>query len=143
MKFLIRFSALLFVVLSMVYCKKNDDTKPNVIYKATLSGASEVPPNLTTALGLATLTFNPNTNIFSITVTHNLAAATAGHIHRGAVGVNGEVVFPFLNVVSPINFTSVALNAGQRADLNAGLYYVNLHTASFPDGEIRGQLIKQ
>jgi hypothetical protein len=32
------------------------------------------------------------------------------------------------------------LNAEQEADLKAGLYYVNLHSATYTDGEIRGQL---
>jgi len=127
----------------MVSCDKDDDTVPNVTFNATLNGTSEVPSNASAAIGLATLTYNPNTKIFSIGVTHNLAAVTGGHIHKGATGVNGEVVFPFLSNTSPIDYTSVALTDAQLSDLNAGLYYVNLHTASFPSGEIRGQLIKQ
>ncbi len=143
MKLLIRLSTMLLIVFSMVSCGKDDDTVANVTYKATLKGTSEVPSNASAAVGLATLTYDPNTKLFTIVVTHNLAAATGGHIHKGATGVNGEVVFPFLSTTSPINFTSVALDAAQLSDLNAGLYYVNLHTASFPGGEIRGQLIKQ
>lgn len=143
MKLLIRLFSLLIIVFSMVSCDKDDDTVPNVTFKATLNGTSEVPSNASAAIGLATLTYNPNTNIFSIGVTHNLAAVTGGHIHKGATGVNGEVVFPFLSNTSPIDYTSVALTDAQLSDLNAGLYYVNLHTASFPSGEIRGQLIKQ
>lgn len=143
MKLLIRLFSLLIIVFSMVSCDKDDDTVPNVTFKATLNGTSEVPSNVSAAIGLATLTYNPNTKIFSIGVTHNLAAVTGGHIHKGATGVNGEVVFPFLSNTSPIDYTSVALTDAQLSDLNAGLYYVNLHTASFPSGEIRGQLIKQ
>ena len=116
---------------------------PNVIYNATLKGTNEVPSNAAAAIGLATLTYNPNTKSFTIVVTHDLAAVTGGHIHKGATGVNGEVVFPFLASTSPINYTSVELTTSQLSDLNAGLNYVNLHTASFPDGEIRGQLFKQ
>ena len=143
MKLLIRLSTMLLIVFSMVSCGKDDDTVANVTYKATLKGTSEVPSNASAAVGLATLTYDPNTKIFSIVVTHNLAAATGGHIHKGATGVSGEVIFPFLSTASPINYTSVALDATQLSDLSAGLYYVNLHTASFPGGEIRGQLIKQ
>ena len=143
MKLLIRFFSMLILVFSLVYCDKADDTVANVTYKATLKGTNEVPSNASAAVGLATLTYDPNTKLFTVVVTHNLATATGGHIHKGATGVNGEVVFPFLTTISPINYTSVALDATQLADLNAGLYYVNLHTASFPGGEIRGQLIKQ
>ena len=143
MKLLIRFFSLLIIVFSLFSCDKDDDTIANVTFKATLIGTSEVPSNASAAVGLATLTYDPNTKLFTIVVTHNLASATGGHIHKGATGVNGEVVFPFLSTTSPINFTSVALSATQISDLNAGLYYVNLHSASFPDGEIRGQLIRQ
>jgi hypothetical protein len=70
--------------------------------------------------------------------------ATASHIHKGAVGVSGDVIFGFTPpITSPISYTSVALDATQEADLNANLYYVNIHSTAFPAGEIRGQLIKQ
>ncbi len=143
MKLLIRFFSLLIIVFSVFACGKDDETvAPNVIYNATLKGTNEVPSNASAAIGLATLTYNPNTKLFTIVVTHDLVGITGGHIHKGATGVNGEVVFPFLTTTSPITYTSVALTATQLSDLNAGLYYVNLHTASFPNGEIRGQLIK-
>jgi len=143
MKLLSRFFALFIIVFSMISCGKDEETViPNVTYNATLKGTSEVPANASAAIGLATLTYNPNTKLFTIVVTHDLVAVTGGHIHKGATGINGEVVFPFLTTTSPITYTSVALTASQLSDLNAGLYYVNLHTASFPDGEIRGQILK-
>lgn len=143
MKLLSKFFALFIIVFSMVSCGKDEETViPNVTYNATLKGTSEVPANASAAIGLATLTYNPNTKLFTIVVTHDLVAVTGGHIHKGATGINGEVVFPFLTTTSPITYTSVALTASQLSDLNAGLYYVNLHTASFPDGEIRGQILK-
>jgi CHRD domain len=143
MKLLIRFFSLFIIVFSMVACGKDEETVlPSVTYNATLKGTSEVPSNASAAIGLATLTYNPNNKLFTIVVTHDLVAATGGHIHKGATGINGEVVFPFLTTTSPISYTSVALTTSQLSDLNAGLYYVNLHTASFPDGEIRGQLLK-
>jgi hypothetical protein len=143
MKLLVRFSAILilFFGLGMASCKK-DKVEPNVTFTATLTGANEVPPNSSTATGTATLTFNPNTKAFTVNLPHNVVGVTGGHIHKGAVGANGDVVFPFVNLTSPITFTSLALTTAQEADLNAGLYYVNLHTAAFPGGEIRGQLVK-
>jgi CHRD domain len=145
MKLLIKFLAMSILISGIVSCDKDDDPPdPNVTFTATLNGASEAPtPNASTATGTATLIFNTTTKIFTITVTHSIAAPTNGHVHKGAVGVSGPPVFPFTTFTSPIVFTSAALDATQEADLNAGLYYVNIHTAAFPPGEIRGQLIKQ
>ena len=138
---------ILFVVIAGILitsssCKKTKDT--NVTFKATINGTSETPPNASTATGTATLTFNTSTKMFDIVVTFSGITATASHIHKGDMGVAGSVVFGFTSpITSPIKYTSVALDATQEADLNANLYYVNIHSAAFPGGEIRGQLIKQ
>lgn len=138
---------ILFVVIAGILitsssCKKTKDT--NVTFKATINGTSETPPNASTATGTATLTFNTSTKMFDIVVTFSGITATASHIHKGDVGMAGSVVFGFTSpITSPIKYTSVALDATQEADLNADLYYVNIHSAAFPGGEIRGQLIKQ
>src|SRR5688572_8287147 len=121
-----RFLAVLLIPVLLtgaISCDDDDDPiDPNVVFTATLDGAQETPnPVVTTATGNATLTFNTNTKIFTITVTHNIAAPTNGHIHKGAVGVGGPPVFPFTTFTSPINFTSPPLDAAQEADLNAGL----------------------
>ena len=135
-----------FALTGLVSCDDDDDdvVDPNVVFKATMDGAQETPnPITTTATGNATLTFNTITKVFTINVTHSITSPTNGHIHKGAIGVGGPPVFPFTTFTSPINFTSAALDAAQEADLMANLYYVNIHTAAYPGGEIRGQLIKQ
>ena len=43
------------------------------------------------------------------------------------------------NFASPLAFVDT-LTAEQVADLKAGLYYVNIHSKKYPNGEIRGQL---
>jgi hypothetical protein len=143
MKHLIKILALTVFLTLIVSCAADDESNTNETYKATLSGANEATPNSSTATGTGTLTFNTTTKVFTLTVTHTLASPTAGHIHKGAVGISGPVVYPFSSLVSPITITSAALTTEQEADLTAGLYYVNLHSAAFPGGEIRGNLIKQ
>lgn len=149
MKSIIKFTAIVFIFSGLISCSKKDSTTPadpNITFKATLTGAAEVPSNASTGTGSSTLVFNNNTKIFTVTTTYSglSGTATASHIHKGAVGVAGAVIFPFTNVtVSPIVYTSAALDATQEADLKAGLYYVNVHTALYPGGEIRGQLIQQ
>lgn len=145
MKSLFNFSALLLLLFIGVSCSSNDDnSNPSpiiVTFNATLSGASEVPANASTATGTATLSYNKTTKIFTVTVTYSGLTPTMGHIHMGAAGTNGPVMFPFSSLASPISYTSTALTAAQETDLMANNYYVNLHTDAFAGGEIRGQLI--
>jgi hypothetical protein len=142
----IQFIALAIVLFAAGSCKDDEPAPPdpNVIFLATLNGASESPVTASTATGTATLTFNTDTKIFSIVVNYTGVTATNSHIHKGAVGVPGGIVFGFTApFTSPIYYTSPPLDATQEADLNANLYYVNIHSAAYPAGEIRGQLIKQ
>ena len=115
----------------------------DVTFLATVNGTSEVPTNASAFTGTCVATFNASTKILNALITHNVTTPTNGHFHKGAVGVSGPVIFAFSSLSSPIIFTSVALDATQEADLNNNLYYANIHTAAFPGGEIRGQLIKQ
>lgn len=133
--------SIVFILLLGISCKKDDNQ--NVTYTATLNGANEVPANNSTATGTATLTFNKDTKVFNLVVTHTVLGPTAGHIHEGAPGENGGVVFGFISADSPIEFTEGPLTTAQEADLNAGLYYVNIQTLAYPGGEIRGQLVKK
>jgi membrane protease subunit (stomatin/prohibitin family) len=113
-----------------------------VSFYADLKGSNEVPANTSTANGNTIATFNKDTKILTVVTSYSGMVVTAGHIHKEVAGSNGPVVFPFTTTASPIVFTSVALNTGQETDLMANLYYVNLHSTAYSDGEIRGQLIK-
>jgi hypothetical protein len=133
----------------LISCKKDDDTLPsdsNVKFAATLTGTQEVPtPNSSTATGSATANFNKDTKILTINMTYTGVTATNMHIHKGATGVGGDVLYrlgtaPFS---SPVSYTSPALPSGQEDSLMNNLYYLNIHSAAFPGGEIRGQLLKQ
>jgi hypothetical protein len=68
--------------------------------------------------------------------------ATAAHIHGPAdPGADAGVVVPFNgNLASPIK-GSATLTDTQIAQLEAGKWYVNIHTAANKGGEIRGQLV--
>ena len=112
-------------------------------YRATLSGMQEVPPALTAGTGTAEVTVNTTTMAMTYTVTYSglTGPATAGHIHGPApAGANAGVKVPFASVAQSPATGSGTLNAEQYADLKAGRYYVNIHTARNPGGEIRGQL---
>lgn len=137
--------SLALVMCSLISCDDDDDVvaPKTTTFQATLNGSSEVPANTSTATGTSTLVFNNETKTFTVTTTYTGLTVTNAHIHKGAVGISGPPVFPFTTFTSPITFTSGVLDAAQEADLFAGLYYVNLHSAAYANGEIRGQLIKQ
>jgi hypothetical protein len=111
--------------------------------KNQLSGAQEVPPVTTGGTGSIDTTFDKSTNVLTWTVTYAglSGPVTAGHFHGpAAAGANAGVAVPFTgNLSSPIR-GKATLTAAQVADLTAGRWYVNLHTAKHPGGEIRGQL---
>jgi hypothetical protein len=91
-----------------------------------LMGSNEVPTNNSTAMGTATLKFNNNTKVFTITVTHNVSSITAGHIHKGAAGTKRS--FPFTALASPL-VIRVLLLPRTRGRPITNLYYVNLHSS--------------
>ena len=142
---LFKLSALLLLIVAFSACKKDkkDNTPTTVNFSATLSGANEETANPSTATGSSTGSFNTTTKILTLSTTYSGIVVTVGHIHKGETGVSGPVEFPFVITASPIAFTSAALTASEEQDLMENKYYVNLHSAAYPAGEIRGQLIKQ
>lgn len=103
---------------------------------------SQVPPAGTgsSAFGFGNVALNDAETQLTIHVEHSLDTVTAGHIHRAAAGQNGSVVFGFPDPSSPIDEVWF-LSPSDVDDLEAGLLYVNLHSAAFPGGEIRGQIV--
>ncbi len=114
-------------------------------FHATLNGASEVPPTTSTGTGEGTATLNTSTRVLKYTLSFSglTGAATMAHIHGPAApGANAGVVVPLgNNPTSPIS-GSKKLTAAQVKELEAGMMYMNVHTAANPGGEIRGQLTK-
>jgi hypothetical protein len=67
-------------------------------------------------------------------------AATAAHIHLGAKGKAGNVLIALCGPCTKTEMGSVKLNAMQVRDVTKLATYVNVHTAKYPNGEIRGQI---
>ena len=135
----LRLSVLGVLALCLVSGAAQAETK---IFKATLSGASEVPPTTSAGTGAATATLDTATNKLSWDVAYSglTGPALAAHLHGPAdPGQNAGVAVPLKVTPSPITGSKV-LTAAQMADLEAGKYYLNIHTAANKGGEIRGQL---
>lgn len=102
--------------------------------------AQSVPPTGSEATGTCMGDLSDNGITLTVSCSHDVAVPTAAHIHRGGSGTTGPIVFPFADPTSP--FTEVfTLLPQDIAELAGGLLYVNIHSASFPAGEIRGQLV--
>lgn len=121
-------------------------------FSATLSAAQE-PNNASTspATGSAIMLYDIATNTFDLIVSISgmTNTATASHIHEAAAGVNGPVV---TNLGGEAEYTRTGgttvrrtfrnvTHLGDRVKLITGGAYYNIHSAQFPGGEIRGQLI--
>jgi hypothetical protein len=114
-------------------------------YKVTLDAKSEVPPNASTATGSADVDYDPATKKLSWKVTYSglTGPATAAHFHGpGEPGKNAGVAVAIPNATSSPAEGSATLTDAQAADFLAGKYYINVHTAQNPGGEIRGQVTK-
>jgi len=94
------------------------------------------------AKGFGVYVLSADQTQLSVYVEHDITIPTDGHIHFGVPGVEGPPVFPFSSFTSPIIETWNLDPDDVDSLLNNGLY-VNIHTAAFPSGEIRGQLGKE
>lgn len=114
-----------------------------VVLEAFLSSANEAPPNSSAGKGILEATFNQDTRVLNYTVSYSgmTGPVKSGHFHGpAAAGANAAVVQPLGgSLESPIH-GSATLNASQAAELLAGKWYINLHTAAYEGGEIRGQV---
>ncbi|MDZ4360027.1 CHRD domain-containing protein [Variovorax sp. 54] len=119
-------------------------SKSNVAnFSGAMNAASEVPPNMTRGSGMAEAWLNRDTNVLKYKIVYDglSGPATAAHFHGpAAAGANAGVVLPFASAASPIE-GQATLTPAQAADLVAGKWYANIHTAANPGGEIRGQML--
>lgn len=125
-------------------CSKKEDAAPapNATLSATINGAQQVPANNSTATGTFTGTYVSSSKQLTYTIIYQGLTPTIAHIHTGAPGATGSVAVPFANLASPITGT-VTLTPEQADNLLNNRMYVNIHTSTFGNGEIRGDIKKQ
>jgi hypothetical protein len=121
-----------------------------ITYAADLRGTNEVPSTGSSAVGSAFVTIDPSTNTLTWDVATSGLTPTLAHIHGpAAAGANAGVLINFATSASAFTNgrTSGSINVATLTpeNLNGLLtnpsnFYVNVHSAAFPGGEIRGQL---
>lgn len=114
-----------------------------VAFTTQLRAANEVPPTASQGIGSVDAVLDKDTNLLRWKVNFSglTGPASAAHFHGpAAVGANAGVVLPWKGpVVSPMEGRAT-LTPAQAADLIAGRWYANIHTAANPAGEVRGQM---
>lgn len=144
MKRLTLFFAIMILGASVMFAQEDSGRKLDT----TLSGAVEVPgPGDADGSGTVSVSLNQGKNqvCYELSVM-NIGAATAAHIHEAAEGAAGPVV---------ITLTTPGADGKSKGCVDATTdlikkirqtpegFYVNVHTAEFADGAIRGQLAKK
>jgi CHRD domain len=118
-----------------------------VSFKATLSGAQEVPPVQSPGSATADLTYDPSTRVVTWSINYSglSSPVTMAHFHGPAeAGKNGPVAVWLTKQGSPVAnpITGQAtLTPEQAAQLTSGQMYINVHTSDHPAGEIRAQVM--
>jgi hypothetical protein len=118
-----------------------------VTLSASGSGEEEVPAGSGEDGAKVTGSFQLNTEgelNYTVTVTGNSETITAGHIHRGAKGENGDVVVELdADAINDGDSATVEIDPAlaERIINNPGNWYLNVHSESFepPSGVARGQ----
>jgi Cu/Zn superoxide dismutase len=118
------------------------ETLQYAILNGTLSGGAEVPPNSAPTAGSVQVVIDLDTNLVCATVllrNQTMANITGMHIHQAPAGVNGGIVVPFAVAVDPCTLADPATVAAIMATPTD--FYFNVHTAAYPGGEARAQLV--
>ena len=135
-------------------------------FHAHMIGYNEVPSLNSPGQGDVALTVTDTSITFTLTYSGLTGPPSMSHIHVGQPGVNGGVSVFFCGgggkpacpasssgtVTGTITAANVVGPTGQGfaagnitpviAALRAGFTYANMHTAAFPNGEIRGQIVR-
>ena len=113
------------------------------VFDVAMSGAQEVPANDSTATGSARIVVNRQNLTLNGTLTTSGMATTAAHIHTAIFGSNGGVTFGFTQTTPGGSVWAMAptvISTAQLQSLLFGDMYMNAHSATFPGGEVRGQI---
>ena len=130
-----------------------------VFFDFILDGSQEAPPNGSDAFGFATLEYMSDAQTFDLfVVTDGIGLGdllgvgpnnSPVHIHNAPAGANGPIAIDVGAMSSftdegdgILTFSISGVSIGDFEDeLFAGELYLNIHTAEFAGGEIRGQIV--
>lgn len=133
-------TALALVMLSACGGGYNDDLP--LAFSATLIGAEQVPSNASPVNGIGLVTVDPDRRTMTASIVVTGLADVDAHIHEAEPRLAGPVVFPLAKAPATVVWTTRSgLSHAQLHALKEGAYYMDVHTANLPGGEIRGQIV--
>jgi len=108
-----------------------------------MTGSQDVPKGSPTGSGTFRYQLIPAKGQVCYSLTWaKIGTPLAAHIHKGARGTEGPVVIP-LSATAPVKHSGcrkAKKSLIQAIQKNHRGYYVNVHTAKYPGGAVRGQL---
>jgi hypothetical protein len=108
---------------------------------AFMNGHNEVPPADPDATGVAMFSLKRNGQLCWVIFTHKVdGTLTGAHIHLGEAGKTGPVVVALMT--THVGCTWVNKKLAWAIRMYPMGYYVNVHSTAFPNGALRGQLMK-
>jgi len=118
-------------------------------WTATLDQAQEVDQGTpaTGAMGMATGTLDTETGKMTYSITYEGLSGDPAAAHFHGPAAKGADAKPVLTLgadgmlASPMEGEAM-VTPDQVKDIEAGMWYINIHTAANPKGEIRGQVEK-
>lgn len=141
-----------FLLVLAALCLTQPLSAAPITFTVVLNGAQEVPPNGSPATGSATVTVDDVMNSVMVSMVYSglTAPAANAHIHCcNGPGVNSPVVIPFappfvLGATSgSFDWTFENVSPTFIAGLQNYGGYINVHTATYPGGEIRADLVPE
>jgi hypothetical protein len=149
-----KLTALLLSLPLFILISCSDDTeeieRQNIYYGTiTMTGSQETPPVTTAATGTIDANYNRLTKTLSYSIVFSglVDSAVAAHIHGlGEAGVTAPVLqtFSLFPKRKAGSYSGSLLIDGVKFTeeyLLGGRYYINIHSKTYGNGEIRGQLI--
>lgn len=117
-----------------------------VAFRALLQASQVLPPTLSQGQGELVAVLNRKTGLLRWKMQFSQLSGPVRSAYFHSPAMEGEAAAPVLSLGRTITSPhegSATLTPRQRANLLAGQWYVNLRTDSYPQGEVRGQLIEQ
>lgn len=109
---------------------------------AKLAGSKETPKGAPAGRGMADVTITGTRVCWQFTYGGLGGKPTAAHIHKGRPGTAGPVVVPLGAAFKRRGCTTASAAVVRAIERSPAAYYVNIHTAKYPGGAIRGQLAR-